>query len=163
MFVNKVENSGILALDLIDFKTTLEIIEFDIKTLFYQEIIVKEKEFKAALTALELRPFIGKAVAFTCSVDAIIPPWIYMALADKFHPNVAYYDFKSVEALELELWTQNLKRADLSPYKDQKVVVRARPHMPESLYMLAAARLIPIVTTLMYGEVGMPKVIFKRA
>lgn len=163
MFVNKVENSGILALDLIDFKTTLEIIEFDIKTLFYQEMIVKEKEFKAALAALELTPFTGKVVAFTCSVEAIIPPWIYMALADKFHADVAYYDFKSVETLGLELWTQNLKLADLSQYQNQKVVVRARPNMPESLYMLAAARLIPIVTTLMYGEVGMPKVIFKRA
>ncbi|MNI09555.1 hypothetical protein D3C73_626310 [compost metagenome] len=76
---------------------------------------------------------------------------------------MAYYDFKSVETLGLELWTQNLKLADLSQYQNQKVVVRARPNMPESLYMLAAARLIPIVTTLMYGEVGMPKVIFKRA
>ncbi|PUV24785.1 DUF2480 family protein [Sphingobacterium athyrii] len=162
MFVNKVENSGILALDLIDFKTTLEIIEFDIKALFYQEMIVKEKEFKAALAALELTPFIGKAVAFTCSVDAIIPPWVYMALAEKFHPDVVYYDFKSVETMELELWTQHLKLADLSLYRDQKVVIRARPNMPESLYILATSRLIPIVKTLMYGEIGMPKVIFKR-
>ena len=162
MFVNKVENSGILALDLIDFKTTLEIIEFDIKTLFYQEMIVKEKEFKAALAALDLKPFMGKTVAFTCSVDAIIPPWVYMALVEKFHADVAYYDFKSVEAIELDLWTQHLKLADLSPYQDQKVVVRARPNIPESLYMLATSRLIPIVKTLMYGEIGMPKVIFKR-
>ncbi len=163
MFVNKVENSGILALDLIDFKTTLEIIEFDIKTLFYQEMIVKEKEFKAALVLLDLTPFSGKAIAFTCSVDAIVPPWIYMALAEKFQAEVAYYDFKSAVALELELWRQNLSVADLSKYQDQKVVVRARPNMPESIYMLATNRLIPIVKTLMYGEIGMPKVIFKRA
>ncbi|MFU1856870.1 hypothetical protein BWD42_00975 [Sphingobacterium sp. CZ-UAM] len=163
MFVNKVENSGILALDLIDFKPTVDIIDFDIKTLFFQEMIVKEKEFKAALAALELTPYKGKAVAFTCSADAIIPPWVYMALAEKFHAEVAYYDFKTVETLELELWTQNLTRADLSSYLGQKVVVRARPNMPESLYMLAAERLIPIVKSLMYGEIGMPKVIFKRA
>ncbi|WP_293945908.1 MULTISPECIES: DUF2480 family protein [unclassified Sphingobacterium] len=162
MFVNKVENSGILALDLIDFKNVVEIIEFDIKILFYQEMIVREKEFRAALVTLDLSSFLSKAVAFTCSVDAIIPPWVYMALAEKFHAKVAYYDFKSVETMELELWTQNLIHADLSGYQDQKVVVRARPNIPESLYMLATSRLIPIVKTLMYGEVGMPKVIFKR-
>lgn len=162
MFVNKVENSGILAFDLIDFKNIVEIIEFDIKILFYQEMIVREKEFKASLAALDLKPFMGKAVAFTCSVDAIIPPWVYMALAEKFHSDVVYYDFKSVETMELELWTQHLKLADLSLYQDQKVVIRARPNMPESLYILATSRLIPIVKTLMYGEIGMPKVIFKR-
>ncbi|WP_104380952.1 DUF2480 family protein [Sphingobacterium sp. HMA12] len=162
MFVNKVENSGILAFDLIDFKNRVEIVEFDIKILFYQEMIVREKDFKAALAALDLKPFTGKAVAFTCSVDAIVPPWVYMALAEKFHAIVAYYNFKSVETMELELWTQHLNHADLSLYQDQKVVIRARPNMPESLYILATSRLIPIVKTLMYGEIGMPKVIFKR-
>ncbi|MDM1294145.1 DUF2480 family protein [Sphingobacterium sp. N143] len=162
MLVNKVENSGIVALDLIDFRTNLEITAFDITELFYQRMIVREKEFRLALAALDMAPFMGKAVAFTCSVDTIVPSWVYMVLAEKFHATVAYYDFKDATTLALELWEQNLKAADLSYYEDKKVVVRARPNIPESLYTLATARLIPIVKTLMYGEIGMPKVIFKK-
>lgn len=163
MFINKVENTGILALDLIDFKTNLAILSFDIKTLLYQEAIVKEKEFREALAAVDWSAFRNKAVAISCSVDAIIPPWVYMTLAEKLHPIAAYYDFKDVEALAIDLWRQTLRSTDLSHFQNQKVVVRARPEIPASLFMLAAERLIPIVQTLMYGEVGMPKVIFKKS
>lgn len=163
MFINKVENTGILALDLIDFKTNLAILSFDIKTLLYQEAIVKEKEFREALAAVDWSAFRNKAVAISCSVDAIIPPWVYMTLAEKLHPVAAYYDFKDVEALAIDLWRQTLRSTDLSHFQNQKVVVRARPEIPASLFMLAAERLIPIVQTLMYGEVGMPKVIFKKS
>ncbi len=162
MFINKVENTGILALDLIDFKSNLAIQSFDIKTLLYREAILKEKEFREALTAVDWSAFRNQAVAINCSVDAIIPPWVYMTLAEKLHPVVAYYDFKTVEALEIDLWIQALQAMDLSHFQQQKVVIRARPNIPASLYMLATERLIPIVQTLMYGEVGMPKVIFKK-
>src|SRR5690606_17690956 len=126
MFVNKVKNSGILPLDLIDFRTDLEIVSFDIKNLLFQGLIVKEKEFKAALAAVDMANFAGKAVAFTCSTDAIIPSWIYLSLADKFHKAVAYYDFKTVELLRLDLWKKQILAADFSSYKDQKVVIRDR-------------------------------------
>ncbi|HAK29195.1 MAG TPA: hypothetical protein DCO90_08125, partial [Sphingobacterium sp.] len=98
MFINKVENTGILALDLIDFKPKLAILSLDIKTLLYQEAIVKEKEFREALTAVDWSTFQNRAVAISCSVDAIIPPWVYMALAEKLHPVAVYYYFKTVEA-----------------------------------------------------------------
>ncbi|WP_333864555.1 DUF2480 family protein [Sphingobacterium sp.] len=163
MFVNKVENTGILALDLIDFKTNLTVESFDIKVLLYQEAIVREKEFREALAAIDWSVFANKAVGISCSVDAIIPPWVYMTLAEKLHPIAAYYDFKDVEELAIDLWSQTLRSTDLSHFQSQKVVIRARPDIPASLYMLATERLVPIVQTLMYGEVGMPKVIFKKS
>jgi len=162
MFINKVENTGILALDLIDFKTNLAIESFDIKVLLYQEAIVKEKEFREALAAVDWSVFANKAVAISCSVDAIIPPWVYMALAEKLQSSAAYHDFKDAETLEIDLWTRKLRSLDLSHFQNQKVVIRARPNIPASVYMVATGRLAPIVQTLMYGEVGMPKVIFKR-
>lgn len=162
MFVNKVENTGILALDLINFKTNLTIESFDIKVLLYQEAIVREKEFREALAAVDWSVFANKAVAISCSVHAIIPPWVYMTLAEKLHPIAAYYDFKDAEELAIDLWRQAFRSVDLSHFQNQKVVVRARPDIPASLYMAATERLVPIVQTLMYGEVGMPKVIFKK-
>lgn len=162
VLINKVEASGIIALDLIDFKPQLEITGFDIKDHLFMGQIVKEKEFRASLSRIDFTSFRHKAVGIVCSADAIIPPWVYMALAEKFHSNAAYFDFKDKDAVELDLWKANLTKADLSAYQNQKTVVRARSEIPPALYMLAADRLKPLVTTLMYGEVGMPKVIFKK-
>lgn len=162
IFINKVEASGIIAFDLIDFKPAIEIVEFDIKDYLYMEMIVKEKEFRASVSQIDFTSFKDKAVAIICSVDAIIPPWVYMVLAEKLHNNAAYFDFKDTTSVEVDLWKKNLADADLSSFADHKVVVRARPDMPPGVYMLATDRLKPLVKALMYGEIGMPKVIFKN-
>lgn len=161
-FINKVEASGIVALDLIDFKSSIEIAEFDIKDHLFMGVIVKEKQFRESVSRIDFTNFKGKAVAVFCSVDAIVPPWVYMLLAEKLHSNAGYFDFKYPSSLELDLWKANLMNADLSGYKDKKTVIRARPDMPAALYMIATNRLKPLVKALMYGEVGMPKVIFKN-
>lgn len=161
-FVNKVEASGIVALDLINYKPALEIVEFDIKSLLFMEMIVKEKAFRASLSDVDLTLYTGKAVAFICSVDAIIPPWVYMTLADAFYREAVYLDFKDTAGVTLDLWKKNLTGADLSSYRDKKVVVRARPDIPPKLFMVATELLRPLVKTLMYGEIGMPKVIYKK-
>ncbi|MEE1899445.1 DUF2480 family protein [Flavobacterium rakeshii] len=162
IFINKVEASGIIALDLIDYKPSIIVTEFDIKNLLYMNLIVKEKEFRALLSQMDLTPYQGKAIAFICSVDAIIPQWVYMSLAEKFDGVATYIDFKDKESIIVDLWEENLSKTDLSSYNNQKVVVRAREEVPPALYMAAASLLKPIVKTLMYGEIGMPKVIYKQ-
>lgn len=162
IFINKVEASGIIALDLIDYKPSIIVTEFDIKNLLYMNLIVKEKEFRALLSQMDLTPYQGKAIAFICSVDAIIPQWVYMSLAEKFEGVATYIDFKDKESIIVDLWKENLSKTDLSSYNNQKVVVRAREEVAPALYMAAASLLKPIVKTLMYGEIGMPKVIYKQ-
>lgn len=159
--VNKVEATGIIAFDLLDFKPVIEIEGIDIKDLLYMEMVVKEKEFRAAIALIDLTSFRNKAVAVYCSVDAIIPAWVYMVLADLLHGNAIHFDFKDPQSLQLDLWKTNVLNADLLSLRNKKVVVRARHEIPPALYMLATDRLKPLVKTLMYGEVGMPKVIFK--
>jgi hypothetical protein len=160
-FVNKVTASGIIAFDLIDFRPGVEITVLDIKDLLFMEMIIKEKEFRLAVDQMDFTSFKDKAVAVYCSVDAIIPSWVYMVLAGKLHNNAACFDYKDVSSLELDLWKSKVLDADLTAYKDKKVVVRARPEIPPALYMTATDLLKPVVKTLMYGELGMPKVIFK--
>lgn len=161
IFVNKVEASGIVAFDLIDFRPTTEIAGLDIKDFLFMEMIVKEKEFRSAIDQIDFSSFVNKAVAVHCSVDAIIPSWVYMVLADRLHGNAASFDFKDIPSLELDLWKCNVLDAELSSFENKKVVVRARPEIPPALYMLATDLLKPLVKALMYGEIGMPKVIFK--
>lgn len=161
-FINKAEASGIIALDLLDYKPSIEIVELDIKDHLFMGMIVKEKEFKESIAAVDFSVYNEKAVGIVCSTDAIIPPWVYMLIMEKLSPYAIYADLNNAETVLLDLWKRRLLYADLKHYKDQKVVVRARADHDPSLYLLAAGLLKPIVKSLMYGEIGMPKVIFKN-
>lgn len=162
IFINKAEASGIIALDLLDYKPSTEIVELDIKDHLFMGMIVKEKEFKESITAVDFSVYNEKAVGIICSTDAIIPPWVYMLLMEKLSPYAVYVDLNNAETVLLDLWKRRLTYADLKHYKNQKVVVRARADHDPALYLLAAGLLKPMVKSLMYGEIGMPKVIFKN-
>lgn len=161
-FVNKATASGIIAFDFLDYKPTTEIVELDIKNHLFMGMIVKEKEFKESIAAIDYSIYSEKAVGIICSTDAIIPPWAYMLIMEKLSPYAAYVDLNNAETILLDLWKRRLTYADLKCYKDQKVVVRASTTHDPALYLLAAGLLKPLVKSLMYGEVGLPKVIFKN-
>lgn len=162
IFINKVEASGIITIDLLDYKPEIEIIALDIKDYLFMGMIVKEKEFKESMAEADFSIYKGKAVAVICSEDAIIPPWAYMMVVEKLYLHAVYVDVNSLDGILLDFWKKNLLNADLSQYKDQKVVVKARADIDPALYLLASLRLKPWVKSLMYGEAGMPKVIFKN-
>lgn len=160
--LNKVATSGIVALDLLDYKPILSVIPLDLKEHLYMEMIVKEKEFRASVAELDNTCFKDKAVAVFCSTDAIIPDWAYMVIADKLTPDAAYIDFCNPQELHNQLWSARILQADLSHFTNKKVVVKSRPNIAPELFMAVTQRLKPLVKTLMYGEIGLPKVILKN-
>lgn len=161
-FVNKATASGIIAFDFLDYKPTTEVVELDIKDHLFMEMIVKEKEFKESIAAVDYSVYKNKAVGIICSTDAIIPPWAYMFLMEKLSPYASYVDLNNAKTVLLDLWKRRLIYADLKHFKNQKVVVRANTSHDPALYLLATELLKPLVKSLMYGEIGLPKVIFKK-
>lgn len=162
LFINKVEASGILTFDLYDFKPAEDAVLLDLKDFLYLGLILKEKEFKEALAAYDWEQLRGKAVAITCSEDSIIPTWAYMMLAHRLSGIAILYDYCSAEALDLKRWKIAVLQADITIYRGAKVVVRAYPAMDPALYLAATELLLPYVSTLLYGEAGLPKVIAKN-
>ncbi|MCE4063568.1 DUF2480 family protein [Chryseobacterium gleum] len=162
IFINKAKASGIIAFDLSDYKPTTEIVELDIKDHLFMGMIVKEKEFKESIAEVDYSVYDEKAVGIICSTEAIVPPWAYMMIMEKLFPYASYVDLNNAETILLDLWKRRLIYADLKQYRNQKVVVRANAGHDPSLYLLAAGLLKPLVKTLMYGEIGLPKVIFKQ-
>ncbi|WP_261511654.1 DUF2480 family protein [Chryseobacterium paludis] len=162
ILINKAETSGIISFDLWDYKPSVDIAELDLKEHLFMGMIVKEKEFKESISAIDYSVYAGKAVALICSTEAIIPPWAFMLIMDKLYPHTIYTDLNSVEKVLLDLWKDKLINADLRQYKDQKVVIKARSDTNPALYLLATRLLKPFVKSLMYGEIGLPKVIFKN-
>lgn len=152
--VNKVAESGLISLDLEQWYPRQPIALFDIKDHMFMGMIVKEKEFRESLKQTDWSVYKDKAVAITCSADAIIPVWAHMLLASYLQPMATDLFMGSEEELRKHLFLKNINAADLSTYQDQRVIIKGCGDTPigEFAYIETTKRLLPIVKTLMYGE-----------
>lgn len=154
LIVNKVAESGLISLDLEQWYPRQQIATFDIKDRLFMGMIIKEKEFRESLKQTDWSIYKDKAVAITCSADAIIPVWAYMLLASYLQPVSAELYMGTEQELLKHLFLKNIDAADLSSYKDQRVIVKGCGDTPigEFAYIEISKRLLPLVKTLMYGE-----------
>lgn len=154
LIVNKVAESGLISLDLEQWYPRQQIATFDIKDQLFMGMIIKEKEFRESLKQTDWFIYKDKAVAITCSADAIIPVWAYMLLASYLQPVSDELYMGTEQELLKHLFLKNIDAADLSSYKDQRVIVKGCGDTPigEFAYIEISKRLLPLVKTLMYGE-----------
>ena len=161
--VNKVANSAILSIDLEDFYPREELVLFDLKPLLFMELILKEKEFRTALQQVDWSNYTGKLVAVTCSADAIIPMWAYMLVASYLQPYAKDIFFGNEQEALKEAFLHNIRKIDMHPFIDQRVVVKGCGDLAvgEYAYLEISKRLRPIVKSIMYGEPCSTVPIFK--
>jgi hypothetical protein len=152
--VNKVAESGLISLDLEQWYPKEPIAVFDIKDHLFMGMIVKEKDFRESLKKTDWSIYKEKAVAVTCSADAIIPVWAYMLVTSYLQPVCTELYMGTEQELLKHLFLRNIEAADLSTYNDQRVIVKGCGDTPigEFAYMAISKRLLPHVKTLMYGE-----------
>lgn len=158
---NKVTASGILRLDLEAYRPEMTFVTFDIKPYLYEELIIIEKSFRTAMDSVNWEDYSGKAVSVVCSVEAIIPQWVYMLITAKLKPLAASIAYGTEKEHLIKSWEKAIENADLSLYFDKKVAVKASEQIPDALYICVSTILAGKVATLLYGEPGLPKVIRK--
>jgi hypothetical protein len=162
--VNRVANSGIITINLEEYFPTNEVIGFDLKGYLFQEMILKEKDFRAALKEHDWQQYDGKIVTLFCSVDAIIPTWAYM-LVSSYCSGIAIDLFQGTKA---EYYTyyykQLLKEMDYTQYQDNRIVIKgcSNQPVPTLAYMEITEKLKPYAQSIMYGEPCSTVPIFKR-
>lgn len=159
---NRVAEAGIYELNLLELQPELDIETLDISQFLHEGLILIEKEFKAAMQQFDWSIFSEKIVCLTCTNDAIIPQWAYLIIAEKLKGIAQEISLEKPEAIQHKKWKNAIKDEDFSTYNDQKVTLKASVEVPEAIYLAAALELMPIVKTLMYGEPGLPKVVFKK-
>ena len=154
VFMNKVAESGIITIDLETYFPKEEIVVFDIKDYLFMGLILKEKDFRAALKELSLEKFEHKIVAVTCSADAIIPMWAYMLIASLLQPVCINVILGTADQVERKLLLQNIQQIDTSAYIDNRVVVKGcgEKPIPEEAYLEITNKLRPIAKSIMFGE-----------
>lgn len=163
ILVNKIQSLEITAINLLDYRPVTEFRDFDIAQHLYKGLIVKEKEFKESIEKVDWQTYKETAVSLFCAIDAIIPQWVYMYLAARLKVYTPFVSTKHQREHLLDLWIEQIRKTDFSHLHGQKIVLKANPTVPEAIYITATNILLTYgVKTLMYGEIGMPKVVFKQ-
>lgn len=152
--VNKVAQSGLITLSLEDYYPRAQRAELDIAPWLYEGVMLREKDFRAAVAAHDWSQYQGQLVAVYCSEEAIIPPWAYMLLGAHLAPYAERCFFGRAEERELLLMEEALNNLELSCYRDQRVILKGCSDLPipPQAYLRFATRLQPLVKSLMFGE-----------
>lgn len=162
--VNKVAESGLISFDLEEFYPKGDIKTFDLKEHLFMGLILKEKDFRAALLATDWEAYRDAHVAITCSADAIIPMWAYMLVASYLQPVAKNVVFGDEQKLISTLLLKNLDAVNGEEYTDKRVVVKGCGDLsiPETAYVEITNKLRPYAKSIMYGEPCSTVPIFKK-
>lgn len=163
-FVNKVAESGIITLNLEDYYPKNDVAVFDMKDHLFMELILKEKDFREKLKALDISVYQDKIVALTCSADAVIPMWAYMLVASALQPVAKEIVFGTEKETTEKILLQNIGKIKTDEFADQRVVVKGCGELPisESAYIEITKRLRPVAKSIMYGEPCSTVPVFKK-
>jgi hypothetical protein len=152
--VNKVAGSGLQTINLEEFYTVGERVVFDLRPHLFQELILKEKEFREFVKTASWSNYQDKLVAVTCTADAIVPTWAYMLITLALEPYAKTVFFGTIPQLEEYLFVEQISRLNPSSFKDQKIVIKGCGDIPVPVnaYVQIARLLRPFAKSIMYGE-----------
>jgi hypothetical protein len=164
IIVNKVLNSGLITLDLEDYRPHHETIVYDLKQNLFMDLILREKDFREFIKTHDWTQYSNKNVAILCSEDVLIPTWAYMLLATKLRPYAHKIFYGSKPQMEEAAFLENIEVIDIEAFKNTKVVVKgcSKGEIPASIYVKITEKLLPHVQSLMFGEPCSTVPVFKR-
>lgn len=162
--VNKVEQSGLINIELDSFLKGKKIVMLDIQDQLYEGLVLKEKDFRQFISEHNWTRYSDSILGVFCSSDAIIPMWTYMLIASAAKPFANEIIFGNNEQVKIELINQSIKTMNVSDYKDERVIVKgcSNINLPEQSYIYITEKLQPVVKSLMFGEACSTVPIYKR-
>lgn len=162
--INRVAQSTLITFDLEEYYHKGERTAFDIKDWLFNEMVLKEKDFRSYVKEHDWSQYNNKNVALHCSVDAIVPTWAYMLIVTKISPFANAVVYGDLSTLEFSLFKEALDKVDLKKYGDAKVVIKGCGNLPvpPSAYVEITRLLTPVASSIMYGEPCSTVPLYKR-
>lgn len=162
--INRVKESGLISMDLANFKPNQQIHEIDISEQLWQGLVLKEKDFRAWIKEHDWASYTDHAVFIHCSTDAIIPTWAFMLIGSKLHENNADYIVGSRTDLEKSLILKRIQSEPLDEYKDGRIIIKGCSDIasPEFAMVELIRHLQPVAKSIMYGEPCSTVPVFKK-
>jgi hypothetical protein len=160
---NRVANSVLVTIDLEDYYPLGNRIVFDIKEWLFEEIILKEKDFRASVKNHDWTQYNNCYVALTCSTDAIIPSWAFMLVATELVPFTKKIIIGNLKELETSIFQDIISQLPTDSYKDKPIIIKgcSEKPIPETAYTQLITKLVPVVKSIMYGEACSTVPLFK--
>lgn len=152
--INKVDQSGIITINLEDYYPKGERVVYDIKNNLIQGMVLKEQDFREFVKNHDWSEYQNKYVALTCPVDAIVPSWAYMLLTVSLEPYAKWVTRGGIDVLEASIMQHALSKINISDFKDKRVVIKGcgEVPVPDAAYVEITRLLRPVVKSFMYGE-----------
>ena len=137
---------------------------FDIKDWLYEGFVLREKDFRAQVSAFDWSQYQDQYVALNCSSDAIVPGWAYMLLSIQLEPYAKKVIVGSLDNLETSIYQEIINNLDVSDFKDKPIIIKgcANKPVPQNAYIMLTSKLKPIAKTIMYGEACSSVPLFKK-
>jgi len=162
--INRVAQSPIITINLDEIYPKEERILFDLEPFLFEGLMLREKEFRAALKKVDWSNYKDKWIAITCSADAIVPNWAFMLVATYLTPISKGYAIGSLSELEIMIADQLVGQLDPEDYNGKPVVVKGCSDYPVPLF--AYGRIISQIQgkakSIMYGEPCSTVPLFKK-
>lgn len=162
--VNRVAQSGLITLKLEEYLPAAELVRFDLKDYLFKELLLREKDFRAAMKEHDWSQYQDKVLLVHCSSDAIIPIWAYMLVASYAAPYADDVFQGTDEAYYQAALTRSLAALNPADYEDARIVIKGcsdRP-VPLSAYVELTRLLRPHARSIMYGEPCSTVPIYKK-
>lgn len=151
---NRIAQSKLITIDLEDYYPPENRVVFDIKDWLFQELILKEKDFRENVKNHDWTQYKNSFVALTCSTDAIIPSWAYLLISSELSSYAKRIVVGNLNLLETAIYQDIITNLPLDDFKSKPVIIKgcSNKPIPETAYTQLIARLIPIAKSVMYGE-----------
>ena len=161
---NKVAESGLIQLDLADFKPKVELIGIDLADQLWQGLVIKEKDFREWISGNDWQQYHCKAVYVYCSADAIIPTWAYMLVISQLNQLNVKAIVGQEDDLAKELIAEAISELDMEGFKDGRIIIKGCADIASPAFAMSklVSQLQPVAKSIMYGEPCSTVPIFKR-
>lgn len=154
LVINKVEESGVLVLDLSEVISIEPIEELYIEEFLDQNKILREKAFRDKLKSFDWMRYKNKNVCIVPANNIITPYWAYMLLMKYISPVVKRVEIGDhIKMLDCFI-SEGILKLNIEDYIDKRVVLKgcSAVHINEKAYAKATQKLMPVVRSLMFGE-----------
>ena len=162
--INKVAESGLIQLDLADFKPKNELVEIDLAPQLWQGLVIREKDFREWIKQNEWTLYSNKAVFVHCSAEAIVPTWAYMLVASALEGLASDIHIGQKDELYRTMIHKAIVAQDPVQFVDGKVIIKGCSDIgsPEYAMVEMVKFLQPLVQSIMYGEPCSTVPVYKR-
>ncbi len=162
--VNRVANSQLKTINLEDFYPQGTRTSIDIKNWLFQELILKETEFREHLKNHNWEQYNNMYVALTCSCDAIIPSWAFMLITTYLSPFAKKIVVGNLTALETSIYHEIIANFNIEEFINKPIIIKgcAQKPIPETAYIQLIEKLQPIAKSIMFGEACSTVPLYKK-